>query len=186
MRSQTVAFVFIAALNLAVAAPAATRQEITVELAAGAYRPATDLLDEELHFGIRMGRWIDERNRFAVSLSTTESSVRDGNGGEVPGIDRRMVLLDVDEAYVFNPSGRVRPLITAGVGWAWASLSGDHAPGGAALLDQDSFTVNGGVGLAMALTPSLSLTPELRGRWFEAREVDSTDLEAALVLGFSF
>ena len=41
-------------------------------------------------------------------------------------------------------------------------------------------------GMAGAISPKVSLTPEVRARWFEVREQDSTDFEASLVLGFSF
>ena len=81
-------------------------------------------------------------------------------------------------------------MISAGIGWAWpqvddtASLP-DLGPD-YETLDKDSFTANAGLGLQIRLGGRAFLEPEVRIKWFEARQGDSTDLEGTLALGWNF
>lgn len=145
------------------------------ELYGGFYLPESDVIDEDLSYGIRAGyRW-SERAAFEATLGRFEGDI------DFAAVDFEVTLLDLSLAWTVNPGSGAELALFAGPGWAFVDVS-SRAFGLSA--SDDSATVHAGANLRFDLSDSVYLRPDARVRYFE--ESEEADFEASLAIGFRF
>lgn len=146
--------------TLAAAAVTVEEGSSAVSVFGGWYRPKSNGINNDSVVGIRGARGLSENVITSGSLGYLDYG---------PG---RQTLLDVNVAYGFQPFKRLTYLVTGGLGYAFIDNIGKR----------DSFTMNVGVGPAVAINHRVSIRLVNRFRWFHNRDNDNVDQEITIAL----
>jgi outer membrane beta-barrel protein len=148
-------------------------------------------LDDDFAVGLRYGYNFTDTWGLDASVGYSPNKVTGLTGGDV---DLNLTTLDIDGVYHFNRFGRVVPYVLAGVGYAFADLdrelTGTANGQPVALSDDDSFTLNAGVGAKFYATDHLLFRVEGRYRYLD-KIVEHFDrslntFETTLGVGYQF
>lgn len=161
---------------------------------AGLYSPGPDLFDDSETFGFRVGYRLTEHVGFAgslgfVSLESEDDEMEDlGLDGK---IESDLTLIDLSVAWIFRPEHRFSFVAMGGIGGSFSSTDVElTGPGGGTVraedFEDDSFTVNLGLGALIGLGDRMMLRIMPRARYFENRDDDEVDTETTIALGWRF
>jgi opacity protein-like surface antigen len=152
----------------------------------------TPKVDDDVTYGLRYGVNFTPDWGLELSLGRTNTSVQDLPGRDV---DLDLTTLDVDAIRHFNSGNRFVPYMLAGVGYVTADL--DRPLLGVAnglqpvrIEDDNSFTLNAGVGAKYFVTDNFLLRLDARYRYLD-KVVDRLDdslntFETTFGVGFKF
>jgi opacity protein-like surface antigen len=160
------------------------------EVFAGQYMPGPSFLDDETTFGLRGGFAAGNHWAFVGSFSVVEFDDTVTSGKARVDFEIETFLVDFTANYIFRPDNKVNILVGGGAGGSFSDLDAEISTSDFGIrisnAEDDSFTLNAGVGAVIHLTDLLYLKPEFRARWYETRDDDEIDTEATLALGFKF
>jgi len=187
---RSVIFSLVVALVLVVQ-PASARDDVTaIGIVAGITKSGPDFADDGTTFGLRVSPSSGKRYGIEIAVGYLEGDLLSEDGSTELDLGYEAVYLDVNETLFLNSAGKVRPVFTVGVGWAWPSLDRDVPAEELGPLyvqfESDTFTVNSGFGLDFWLGKRVYMRPEVRAKWFEVRRRDDVDFAATVGLGFTF
>lgn len=170
-------------LTLALAAAPAQAQagSGSFELYAGYYSPDSNILDDDVTYGVRAGYRLSDAFAVEGSVGRYEDS-QDILG--LAQVDFELTLVDASAVWYLNPGSSSEFFIFGGPGWAFADASADFLGVPLDSASDDTLTLHAGLGLNLGLTERVYLRPEARARWFDDSD-DAVDVEASLALGFN-
>lgn len=150
----------------------------------------TPKLDDDVAYGLRYGFNFTPDWGLELSLGGTKTSVQGLPGRD---IDLDLTTFDVDAIRHFNSGNRFVPYVVAGVGYVTADLDRPIvgvANGPVRIEDDNSFTLNAGVGAKYFVTDNFQLRLDARYRYLD-KVVDRLDdslntFETTFGVGFSF
>jgi len=152
----------------------------------------TPELDDDFLWGLRYDYNFTEVLGLDASLGFSPNSAkRLPTGGDV---DLDVTLLDIDAIWTFLPDSQFAPYLLGGVGWAFADLDSpidgvvDAVP--VRIDDDDSFTLNAGIGARWFFTDRGLMRFEARYRFID-KLVDNFDdslntFEGTISVGWVF
>lgn len=135
----------------------------------------TPELDDDITWGIRYGYNFSDTFGIDISGGWTPTSVIGTAGGDV---DFDLTTLDIDAIWHLTPDAPLVAYVLAGVGYAMADLDRplvgfvDFQP--VVVDDDDSFTLNAGVGAKWFMTDAFALRGDIRYRYID-KLVDNFD-----------
>lgn len=170
-------------LTLALAAAPAQAQAGTgsFELYAGYYFPDSDVLDDDVTYGVRGGYRLSDSFGIQGSVGRYEDSE---NILGLANVNLELTLVDASAVWYFNPGSSSEFFVFGGPGWAFADVNADFLGIPLDSVSDDTFTLHAGLGLNIGLTDRIYLRPDVRARWFDDSN-DEVDLEASLAVGFT-
>jgi len=148
-------------------------------------------LDDHVAYGIRYGQRFTDSWSLELSIGHSATDVTRLNG---PDIDLDLTTFDADAVWHFAHSSRWDPYVAFGVGYAWADLDQPIAglvDGRQATIDDDnSYTLNAGIGAKYFATKRMTLQLEARYRYYN-RLLDPVDhstgtFEPTVAVGWRF
>jgi hypothetical protein len=155
-----------------------------LEVFAGLYTPDSDLVDDDLTFGLRSGYQFGDSwgYLFQSSVYTSKDFSATSEVFDLERVDYELYLLDFSLAWHARVGNQEGLSIFFGPGYAFSSIDGAGLDFDFAA--DDTFTLHAGAGWTFMLGDQVSLRPDVRARWFEVSE--STDFEATIGLGWVF
>jgi outer membrane beta-barrel protein len=151
----------------------------------------TPELDDEVAFGVRYGYNFTDHWGFELSLGHSPGSVTELAGEDV---DLDLTTLDVDAVWHFGSLSRWSPYVVAGAGYAWADLDNQFVATvdgqDAAVDDDNSYTLNAGIGAKYFATDRVLIHLEARYRYLDS-VIDASDdsldtFETTIGVGWQF
>jgi len=158
----------------------------------GTYDPGPDeILDDHSIFGLRFGRMMTNRVALGASLGFVSPDSLEPLDPDLNGqLEASFTLIDLNVTYALRPKSRFGLLVGGGIGGAFISADGHiDEPGGELFFEDvtsDSLTLNVVAGAVFNVGEKFYIRPQLRMRWFEAREDDQVDQEMSLGFGIRF
>ena len=159
-----------------------------LEFYIGSYDFSRDF-DSTETYGIRLDWNVSERVGIFTQLGWFDA---DQDIDSNSSIKFQTFVWDWDVNVNFLEDRMMVPVVYGGIGWA----SSDYEIEGACPIgdgrcsvkgyNSSSFTANIGAALRIDLGERLFLKPDVKWRWYEQRESDSTDAEYTLSLGIKF
>lgn len=162
------------------------------EAFSGGYTSGLDALNESAPWGLRVGvKPPDGMLGLDFEYGRLDGNIRGIETDEGP-VDVRYdaSVFDASLAVWLADGRRLQFMLFGGIGWTFADATATRpiddeisiVLGGA---DADTFTTNIGLAARVFIGDTVFLRGDVRGRWYEKRERDSTDTEYTLALGFS-
>src|SRR5262249_43627035 len=164
----------------------------TVQGFVGSYGPGANELDDDVVWGGSFGWRLTDAFLFEAGLSTVSLSGNFDEGRSHVNFDGDFWFFDGGIEWTWFPRSNISPTLVGGMGWTFvnldASQEGPRVDINASDLQDDSYTLYGGVGLKVRFGADSPFYINGRWfyRWFDQRSSDSSDRELTVAFGWDF